>query len=69
MRFIEILEDCLQIKAEKNFLPMQPGDVPETYADVDSLMKDTGFSPKTSIEVGIRNFVEWYKEYYKILND
>lgn len=66
MRFIEILEDCLQIKAEKNFLPMQPGDVPETYADVDSLMKDTGFSPKTSIEDGIRKFVDWYREYCEV---
>jgi len=66
MRFIEILEDCLQMKAEKNFLPMQPGDVPETYADVDNLMRDTGFSPETPIDDGIRKFVEWYKEYYEV---
>jgi len=61
MRFIEVLEDCLGKKAKKNLLPMQAGDVPATYADVDDLMKDVGFKPKTSIEDGIRKFVEWYK--------
>ena len=61
MRFIEVLEDCLGRKAKKNLLPMQAGDVPATYADVDDLMKDVGFKPKTSIEDGIRKFVEWYK--------
>jgi UDP-glucuronate 4-epimerase len=65
MRFIEVLEDNLGKKAEKNFLPMQQGDVPATYADVDDLMRDVGYAPKTPIEVGIARFVEWYKAYYK----
>ena len=66
MHFIEVLEDCLGKKAEKNLLPIQAGDVPATYADVDDLIKDVGFKPSTSIEEGIKKFVEWYKEYYKI---
>jgi len=66
MRFIEILEGCLGRKAEKNFLPMQPGDVPATYADVDDLIKDVNYSPHTPIEMGIARFVEWYKDYYKV---
>jgi UDP-glucuronate 4-epimerase len=66
MQFIEVLEDCLGKKAEKNLLPIQAGDVPATYADVDDLIKDVGFKPSTSIEDGIRKFVEWYKGYYKI---
>lgn len=64
MRFIEVLEECLGRKAEKNLLPIQAGDVPATYADVDDLMKDVGFKPQTSIEEGIKRFVEWYKGYY-----
>ena len=64
MKFIEVLEDCLGRKAEKNLLPLQPGDVPETYADVDDLVNDVGFKPSTPIEEGIRNFVEWYLDYY-----
>jgi len=64
MHFIGVLEDCLGKKAEKNLLPMQAGDVPATYADVDDLIKDAGFKPSTPIEEGIRKFVEWYKEYY-----
>ncbi|MFB2881618.1 NAD-dependent epimerase [Floridanema aerugineum] len=66
IRFIEVLEDCLGIKAEKNMLPLQPGDVLATYADVDDLAKDVGFKPTTSIEVGIDNFVKWYRSYYKV---
>ncbi|MBD1834325.1 NAD-dependent epimerase [Cyanobacteria bacterium FACHB-472] len=62
--FIEILEDCLGTKAVKNLLPMQPGDVPETYANIDDLQKDVGFKPSTSIEVGIPRFVEWYRSFY-----
>jgi UDP-glucuronate 4-epimerase len=65
VRFIEILEENLGKKAVRNMLPMQPGDVPITYADVDDLIKDIGFKPKTTIEDGIRNFVEWYKGYYR----
>jgi len=66
MRFIETLEDCLGKKAKKNFLPMQSGDVPTTYADVDDLMKDIGFRPATTIENGIWKFVGWYREYYGV---
>lgn len=64
MKFIEVLEDALGKKAKKNLLPLQPGDVPATYADVDELMKDVGFKPGTSVEEGIRRFVEWYRGYY-----
>jgi UDP-glucuronate 4-epimerase len=66
MRFIEVLEDCLGKKAEKRLLPMQAGDVPATYADVDDLMKDVGFKPSTPIEEGVRRFVEWYRTYYPV---
>ncbi|MBI4594844.1 MAG: NAD-dependent epimerase [Candidatus Tectomicrobia bacterium] len=65
MRFLEILEDCLGKKATKNFLPMQPGDVRATYADIDDLERDVGFRPVTQIEEGVKRFVEWYKGYYK----
>ncbi|MBI5893090.1 MAG: NAD-dependent epimerase [Deltaproteobacteria bacterium] len=64
IRFIEILEDCLGKKADKKLLPMQLGDVPATYADIDDLSRDVGFKPITSIEEGIKTFVEWYKRYY-----
>jgi UDP-glucuronate 4-epimerase len=64
MRFIEVLEDCLGKKADKNLLPLQQGDVPSTYADVDDLIKDVGFKPATTIEEGISEFVKWYKQYY-----
>jgi UDP-glucuronate 4-epimerase len=66
MRYIEVLEKCLGKTARKNFLPMQDGDVPATYADVDDLVRDIGFKPGTSIETGIRNFVDWYREYYGV---
>ena len=66
MHFIETLENCLGIKAEKNLLPMQPGDVPATYADVDALVQDVGFQPNTSIKVGIERFVNWYRSYYQV---
>lgn len=64
MRFIETLEDVLGIEAEKNMLPLQPGDVPATFADVKGLTEDTGFKPLTTIEEGIKKFVEWYLERY-----
>ncbi len=64
MRFIEVLEQKLGKEAKKNFLPMQKGDVPATYADVDDLMKDTAYAPNTPIEEGISHFVDWYKDYY-----
>lgn len=65
LRFIEVIETEMGTTAEKNFLPMQPGDVPATYADVDALMKDVGFQPKTPIEEGIHLFVTWYRDYYQ----
>jgi UDP-glucuronate 4-epimerase len=64
MKLIELLEKHLGVQAIKEFLPMQPGDVMETYADIDDLSRDVGFAPKTSIEEGIAKFVEWYKDYY-----
>lgn len=66
MQFIETLEKAVGKTAEKNLLPIQPGDVPATYADVDDLMNDVGFKPATSIENGIGRFVAWYREYYGI---
>jgi UDP-glucuronate 4-epimerase len=66
LRFIEVLEDCIGKKVEKNLLPIQAGDVPATYANVDDLVRDVGFQPATQIEVGIKNFVEWYRSYYKV---
>ena len=66
LEFISVLENCLGRKANKRMLPMQPGDVPETYADVDDLMRDVGFRPATPIAVGVARFVEWYRSYYKV---
>jgi UDP-glucuronate 4-epimerase len=64
MEFVSILEDCLQIQAKKEFLPMQPGDVRETFADIEDLDRDFDFRPRTSLREGVASFVEWYKEYY-----
>jgi UDP-glucuronate 4-epimerase len=66
LRYIEVLEDCLGRKAQKNLLPLQPGDVPDTYADVDALIADVAYKPATKIEDGVANFVRWYREYYRI---
>ena len=63
-RFITAIEEACGKKAKENLLPMQPGDVPATYADIDELINDIDFIPKTSIEDGIAKFVEWYKAYY-----
>ena len=65
MRYIEVLEDCLGRKAEKNMLPMQAGDVKDTYADVSNLVDAVGYQPSTPIEVGVESFVNWYNTYYK----
>jgi len=65
MYFIEQIEKNLNKKADKNYLPLQAGDVPETYANVDALIDYVGYSPSTSIESGIENFIKWYKDYYK----
>ena len=66
MRYIEVLEDCLGKTAVKNMLPLQPGDVPATYADVSDLLRDVGYKPDMSIEQGIGNFVDWYRGYYNV---
>jgi len=64
IRFIEVIEETLGMKATMDFMDLQPGDVPATYADVDDLINDVGFKPATSIEAGIREFISWYKTYY-----
>jgi UDP-glucuronate 4-epimerase len=64
LRYIEVLEECLGRKAQKHLLPLQPGDVPDTCADVSALMRDTGYSPSTPVEIGVARFVEWYRDYY-----
>jgi UDP-glucuronate 4-epimerase len=66
MEYIETLESALGKTAEKNLLPLQLGDVPDTFADVEALVEDVGYRPKTTIKEGIGNFVAWYKDYYKI---
>ncbi|MGH8075873.1 MAG: NAD-dependent epimerase [Lysobacter sp.] len=66
LRYIEVLETCLGRKAERRLLPLQPGDVPDTYADVTALRRDTGYSPSTSIDVGVSRFVNWYREFYDV---
>ena len=66
MHYIEVLEECLGKKAKKNMLPLQPGDVPATYADVSDLVRDVNYKPDMSIEQGIANFVDWYRGYYNI---
>jgi len=66
MRYIEVIEQCLGRKAEKNLLPMQPGDVPDTYADTKDLVTDVGYQPSTPVEEGVRKFVDWYLDFYDI---
>jgi UDP-glucuronate 4-epimerase len=66
LHFIEVLEQAIGKKAEKKLLPLQPGDVPATYADIEDLSRDVGFKPATPIEVGIPRFVQWYREFYKV---
>ncbi len=63
-RYIEVIEEVVGKKAIYNYMDMQPGDVPATEADVDDLVADVGFKPDTTIEVGIKNFIDWYREYY-----
>ncbi len=66
MRYIEVLEDCLGRKAEKRLLPLQPGDVPDTFADASELVSEVGYRPDTPVEEGVRRFVEWYRDYYGV---
>lgn len=65
LKLLDILEACLGKKGERRLVPIQPGDVPATYADVDDLMKEVGFKPATPIEEGVRRFVDWYRRYYQ----
>ena len=65
MRYIEVLEECLGRKAQMNLLPLQAGDVPDTVADVESLVRDVGYRPSTPVEEGVKRFVEWYLAYYR----
>jgi len=65
-RYIQVLEDSLGMKAERELLPMQPGDVPETSADIEDLADHIGFRPKTTVETGVARFVEWYRDFYKV---
>jgi UDP-glucuronate 4-epimerase len=64
MRYIELIEQCLGRKAQKNMLPLQLGDVPETFADIDDLVRDVGYRPATPVEEGVKRFVDWFCEYY-----
>ena len=66
MRFIEIIEEKIGKKAEKNLMPIQPGDVPKTYADVQALIDDVDFSPNTPLEEGVGKFIDWYRDYFKV---
>ena len=66
IRFIEAIERSLGKTAEKIMLPLQPGDVPETFADVSDLVRDTGYKPETTIEDGVEKFIDWYMEYYRL---
>ena len=65
-RYIQVIEEYLGKTVEKNLLPMQPGDVPDTYANVDDLVADFDYKPNTSVEDGIARFVDWYREFYKV---
>lgn len=66
LRYIELIEGALGVKARTNMLPMQPGDIPDTYADVTELMADVGYKPSTPVEVGVARFVDWYIDFYGI---
>ncbi len=66
LRMIAVLEECLGRKAEMRLLPLQPGDVPATFADIDDLRRDVGFAPTTPIEVGVERFVRWYRDYHGV---
>ncbi|BDQ34265.1 NAD-dependent epimerase [Pseudodesulfovibrio portus] len=65
-RYIEVIEEVVGKKAIYNYMPMQPGDVPATFANVDDLVSDVGFKPDTTIDAGIKNFIDWYRDYYNI---
>lgn len=66
MGFVEAIEEALGTTAQKNFMPLQDGDVPATYADTDALNEWTGFAPATSVKDGVGRFVAWYRDYYRV---
>ena len=66
MKYIEIIEEATGRKAELELLPLQPGDIPDTNADVEALKTDIGYQPNTPVEVGVKRFVDWYKTYYSL---
>jgi UDP-glucuronate 4-epimerase len=66
LRYIEVLEQALGMEAKKNLLPLQPGDVPDTYADVQALVDAVGYKPETPVEVGVQRFVAWYRDFYRV---
>jgi UDP-glucuronate 4-epimerase len=66
MRYVELIEENLGRKAKLNFLPLQPGDVPDTWADIEDLARDVGYSPSTPVEEGVREFISWYRRYYNV---
>ena len=66
LRYIEIIEDALGVKAKKEFLPMQPGDVPDSLADLEKIKSVSGYQPKVSYKEGVKKFIEWYKHFYKV---
>ena len=66
LEYISAIEDALNLKANKELLPLQPGDVPDTYANIDDLIKEFNYMPSTSVKTGVSNFVGWYQNYYRI---
>ena len=68
MKFIEIIEKKLKIKANKNFLKLQKGDVIKTYGSIKKINSELGYNPKTSIDQGVAKFIDWYKKFYKLSN-
>jgi UDP-glucuronate 4-epimerase len=66
LHYIDVLERCLGRKAERRLMPLQPGDVPDTWADVAALRRDVGYSPSTPVEIGVERFVEWYRGYHRV---
>lgn len=65
-RYIEVLEEALGVRATRNLLPLQLGDVPDTHADIEDLMRDVSYKPTTTVETGVRAFVDWYRAYYRV---
>ncbi|MBT4081420.1 MAG: hypothetical protein HOL17_07005 [Gammaproteobacteria bacterium] len=66
MGYIEALEEALESKANKELLPLQPGDVPDTYADVEDLVREFNYKPSMSVNEGIQNFAKWYRKYHQL---